>query len=122
MTTIGPIDQAVLLLRDKLQRLNAMTGAALGQAAAAQGTESDPIQRLRVLQQQGRLNSEELRKAFVRTMLSDAFGEAVASSLQFQEISEAVVKTILSNEHTVALLDKALAEWGLRPISPFLDN
>lgn len=111
MTSSIRIDQAVFLLRDRLRRLNAKDGsAASARAGKAQIGRGDPLVPLRQLAQQGRIGEEELRRAFVRTLLGEALGEELLASLEFQSISDQVLQILESSDTGRALLADALAE------------
>lgn len=113
MTSPVRIDQAVLLLRDRLRQLNAKDGsAASAPAGKAQTGRGDPLVPLRQLVQQGRIGEEELRKAFVRTLLGESLGEELLGSLEFQSISDQVLLILESSDSGRALLASALAELG----------
>lgn len=111
MTSVVRIEQAVLLLRDRLRRLNGRDGAAVaGGVTKAAGRSSDPLVPLRQLVQQGQIGPEDLRKAFVRTLLADSLGEDLVDSLEFQSISDQVLRLLESSEAGQDLIAKALAE------------
>lgn len=112
MTSPVRIDQAVLLLRDRLRRLNTKEGAAASSSGRAQTGRVDPLIPLRQLVQQGRIGEEELRKAFVRTLLGESLGEELLSSLEFQSISDQVLQILESTDTGRELIAKALAELG----------
>jgi len=113
MTSPVRIDQAVLLLRDRLRRLNTKDGAATSaRAGKAQTGRGDPLVPLRQLVQQGRIGEEELCKAFVRTLLSESLGEELLGSLEFQSISDQVLQMLESSDTGRVLLATALAELG----------
>lgn len=113
MTSSVRIEQAVLLLRDRLRRLNTGDGAAsASRGDKAQAARADPLVPLRQLVKQGRIGEEELRKAFVRTLLGESLGEDLLNSLEFQSISDQVLQILESTETGRALIAKALAELG----------
>jgi hypothetical protein len=110
MTSVTRIDQAVLLLRDRLRRLNARAGPASARTGKAGGSRADPLVPLRQLARQGRIAPDELRKAFVRTLLADSLGEELADSLEFQSMSDHVLRIIEDSESGRDLIAAALAE------------
>lgn len=113
MTSPVRIDQAVLLLRDRLRRLNAKEGSApASQSGKARAGHADPLVPLRQLVRQGRIGKEELRKAFVRTLLGEALGEELLNSLEFQSISDQVLNILENSEAGRELIEAALAELG----------
>lgn len=116
MTTIGRIDQAILVLKDRLKRLGepASRGASGADGASgATGTAdiaSDPLLSLRQMVRQRKLSHEELRKALVRTLLAESVGEALASSLEFQSIADRVTAMLEQNDAGLDLINRALSE------------
>ena len=110
---IGRVDQAVLLLQDRLQKLSGKSGAKAGQAAAGQAADSEPIEKLRALRKDNKLGREELGRAFVRTLLADSLGTTLASSLDFQAVSDQVSMILYGSEEGRALINQALREIGL---------
>ncbi|MEP7221598.1 MAG: hypothetical protein ABI673_02905 [Novosphingobium sp.] len=117
MTSINRIDQAMLVLKDKLQQLNQRSGqSAAGSAAGAARQERsaplDPLVSLRQMVQQGRVSRQDLRKALVRTLLVESFGDELVGSLEFQSISDRVSQLLEQNDTARELLDRSLAELG----------
>jgi hypothetical protein len=110
---IGRIDQAVLLLQDRLEKLARRDGTAAGQIMRGQAADADPIEQLRGLRQSGRLAPDELRRALVRSLLADTLGTTLAGSLDFQALSDQVSDMLSEHEEGRALLDRALEDMGL---------
>ena len=110
---IGRIDQAVLLLQDRLQRLSAKSGANAAQVGKSRTAEHDPIEQLRALRQQGELDPDELRRAFVRTLLADTLGDGLVATLDFQAVADQVSQILAENDTGRALVDRALHDLGL---------
>lgn len=111
MASIGRIDQAMLVLREKLQRLNEKSG----QGAAATGRQDanasvDPLVSLRQMVRQRKISREILRKALVRTLLANSMGDELVGSLEFQSIADQVSELLEQSEQGQELLDRALAE------------
>jgi hypothetical protein len=93
--------------------MNAKDGAAAsGRTGKAQTGRGDPLVPLRQLVQQGRLGENDLRKAFVRTLLGESLGEELLGSLEFQSISDQVLQILDSTDAGRALLSSAIAELG----------
>lgn len=109
MSSITRIDQAVLLLRDRLKRLNERASPARSSQAHPTG-RSDPLVSLRQLVQQGGIAPDELRKGLVRTLLADSLGQELADSLEFQSISDQVLRILEGSDAGRALVEKALSE------------
>jgi hypothetical protein len=115
MTGIGKVDQAILLLKDRLRQLNerGKAGAATaGNAAAPQAASGDLLQPLRELVRRGQIDEHELRRAFVRTLLADSLGDELVGSIEFQSIADEVARMLEDSEAGSALLARALAELG----------
>ena len=110
---IGRIDQAVLLLQERLQKLGSKGGAKAGQATVGQAADFDPIEKLRALRKNNKLGHDELGRAFVRTLLADSLGTTLAGSLDFQAVSDQVSKILYESEEGRALINRALTEMGL---------
>lgn len=111
MTSIGRIDQAILLLKDRLQRLGEQSGkASAGTTRQQESNGLDPLVPLRQLARQGRISRDDLRKALVRTLLAESLGEELVASLEFQSIADRVTGLLEENEAGRDLLDRALGE------------
>lgn len=117
MTNIGRVDQAIVLLKDRLRQLNARGGQSAsansaGASAASQAARADPLQSLRELVRRGQIDQREIRRAFVRTLLADSLGEGLVGSIEFQSIADEVSRLLEESEAGRALLDSALVELG----------
>ncbi len=78
MTRIGNVDQVLLLLQEQLQRTSRNRGTARqGRTARAEVSSARPLDRVRALAALDTLDEEELRRAMVRGLLAEQFGEAV---------------------------------------------
>lgn len=113
MSSVGRIDQAIVLLRERLKTLNSAGGRSSAAQSGIVGTSAgDALMPLRELVCQGRIGQEDLRKAFVRTLLADALGSDVTASLEFQSIADEVARMLENNEAGQNLITRALAELG----------
>ncbi|MEH3101091.1 hypothetical protein [Sphingomonas adhaesiva] len=112
MTTTGRIDHAVLLLQERLRALRKEGGAPTTRAGRTGARQADPLGSLRQLAQQGRIGDEELRKAFVRTLLSESLGPDLLGSIAFQSIADQVLRILEDSEQGRAMIAAALAELG----------
>lgn len=111
MASVGRIDQAILVLKDRLRRLGEGSGqAAAGVSRSVSAGEANPLVPLRQLVRQGRLSREDLRRALVRTLLAESLGGELAANLEFQSISDRVTRMLEENEVGRQLLDHALRE------------
>lgn len=112
MSSISRIDQAVLLLRDRLDKLGASKGAAPGaRVTGIKPSGLDPLAPIRGLAQ-AQVSGQELRKALVRLLLADALGQEVVGSLEFQSIADQVTDILENSEAGQELLLRALQELG----------
>lgn len=111
MASINRVDQAILLLKDRMRRLQERTGSAAARTGSAQrGGKADPLVPLRKLVGEGRIGEGELRRALVRTLLADSLGEELVGSLEFQSIAEQVASILEDSDSGRALLASALKE------------
>ncbi len=111
MTRIGNIDQVLLLLREQLQR--AGRGRDAGRTArAGRGTEATarPLDRVRALATLDTLEEEELRRAVVRGLLAEQFGDAVSNEPALIAIVDEVARMIASSAEGRELMDRALVQ------------
>lgn len=111
MTTVNRVDQAILLLKERLRRLDGRTaGGAAKAGAAARGSTADPLVPIRQLARRGGIADRELRRALVRTLLADSLGEELVGSLEFQSVADRVTQILEDNDAGRALLVRVLAE------------
>lgn len=111
MNTIGRVDQAIILLKERLRKLGENKAGQAGTAASARQAEGagalDPI---RQLVQKGQIGEEDLRRALVRTLLADALGEELVGSIAFQSVADQVARIIEDSEGGRELMARAMAE------------
>lgn len=112
MTSVSKVDQAVLLLKDRLRQLDARNLGAAGSAAAQRSTGNDPLRPLRDLARAGRIDEQALRRAFVRTLLAQSLGQDLVASIEFQSIADEVSRLLEQSEEGSDLVTRALAELG----------
>jgi hypothetical protein len=111
MTQINRVDQAILLLKERLRKLGeGKVGGARTGATAAQADSENRLAPIRQLARQGDIAEQDLRRAFVRTLLADSLGENLAAGLEFQAIADQVTRMLEDSESGRNLLDRALAE------------
>lgn len=108
MTRIGNVDQVLLLLREQLQR------AGKGRQAARKsrsGTAAPrALDRVRALAAMEALNDDELRRAVVRGILTEEFGEGVGNDAALQAIVDDVLRIIGATEGGPELIGRAVAQ------------
>lgn len=112
MTQINRVDQAILLLKERLRKLGERkAGETRGGTVASTRPESESrLASVRQLAQQGSIADHDLRRAFVRMLLEDSLGAGLATDLEFQAIADRVTKMLEENEAGRDLLARALAE------------
>jgi len=109
MAEIGKVDQIVLQLRAQLQR------AAKGRSKPAPGSgraEKGPLERFRALEGAERYADRDLRRKFVRALLTEDLGEELANQPEFERISNEVWSLIEEDETLRPQLDAALRQLG----------
>lgn len=113
MTSVSRINQAVLLLKERLEQLSKRTAQQpSAQTAEAGAAQADPLAPLRLLARQGQIAPAELRKAFVRILLAQSLGAELVASLEFQSIADQVAGILEESESGRDLITRALAELG----------
>lgn len=111
MTQINRVDQAILLLKDRLRKLGESNSETARSGAAAARPESENrLAPIRQLARHGDIAEQDLRRAFVRTLLADSLGEELAAGLEFQAIADRVTRMLEDSEAGRDLLNRALAE------------
>ena len=114
MTSLNRVDHAVLLLKERLRKLGEGSvkrdAAATGSATRAEtGERLAPI---RQLLRQRDIGEHELRRAFVMALLAESIGEGLATSLEFQAVSDQITRLIEDSDGGRDLLERALSELG----------
>lgn len=110
MTAIGKVDQIVLQLRAQLQK------AAKDRARSASGSarpEKSPLERFRAADATDPGGDEELRRKFVRALLTEELGEDLANQPEFERISNEVWSLIEEDASLKPQLDEALRQLRL---------
>ena len=111
MTNISHIDQAIILLRERLRQARKQgPSAASASPIKVQSLTAQPIEQLRRLLSVEALPPRELRRALVRSLLAEAFGEEVGNDLSFQALSDRVTTMLDEDDETRQLIDRAIAE------------
>ena len=112
MSNISRIDTAVLQLRSQLQRLARERARRAGGAARP---ESRPLQRVRDAYGREDGGDEEFRRTFVRALLTEELGEALANEPEFERISSEVWRLLDEDAETRAMMDDAIRRLGDPP-------
>lgn len=111
MTSISSVDQAIILLRERLRQVRKQ-GKSAGAAPSirVQSRSAQPLDQIRRMLAVESLPPRDIRRALVRNLLAEAFGDAVANDLSFQAIADQVTAMLDEDAETRALLDRAVAE------------
>lgn len=112
MTQISRVDQAILLLKDRLRKLGERKPGEVRSGSAAASASESRLAPIRQLARQGDIAEHDLRRAFVRTLLAESLGEELASGLEFQSIADQVTQMLEDSDPGRDLLSRALAELG----------
>lgn len=112
MTQINRVDQAILLLKERLKKLGDRKASESGSSSAssARNVSESSLAPVRQMARRGDIAEEDLRRAFVRTLLADSLGQELATSLEFQAIADKVTRMLEETESGRDLIDRALAE------------
>lgn len=108
MTRIGNVDQVLLLLREQLQR--AGKGRQAARKLRTGPVAPRPLDRVRALAAMESLNDDELRRALVRGILTEEFGEGVGNDAALQAIVDDVVRIIGDTQGGPDLIGRAIAQ------------
>ena len=114
MTSIGRIDQILLLLREQLQRAGetrARTGASQT-TGAGDRAEPGPLDRARTLASLGAIDPDERRRLVVRTLLLEEFGETAGADPAFATLVDRVLAMMRDIPGGDELIDRAIAQLG----------
>jgi hypothetical protein len=105
LTSIGPADQVMLLLREQLKA--AERGKAKKNERAARTARTRPRERLEALAAIGDLPERDLRRAVVRGLLAERLGEELVADPAFEAAALEIVRIIEESPEGEALLDRA---------------
>lgn len=108
MTRIGNVDQVLLLLREQLQR--AGKGRQAARVSRTGQSAPRPLDRVKALSALGELNDEDVRRALVRGILTEEFGESVGNDAALQRIVDDVVRMIGDAPGGPELMARAIAQ------------
>jgi hypothetical protein len=111
MTRISNVDQVLLLLREQLQRAGKRRETARkSRTGRADPMAARPLDRVRALAALDTLNEDEVRRAVVRGILTEEFGEGVGNDAALQRIVDDVVRIIGEAPGGSELLNRAVAQ------------
>lgn len=110
MTRVNGTEHVLLLLRERLQRMERGRGARTAKARRSGARSEAPMARLQALAGLDQLPADELRRSLVRALLSEELGEDVASDPGFAAIADEVYRMISDSEEGRALIERASKE------------
>jgi hypothetical protein len=111
MARIGNVDQVLLLLRERLQR--AGKGREAGRKSRtgrADPAAARPLDRVRALAALDSLDEDEVRRAMVRGILTEEFGEGVGNDPALRTLVDDVARIIGESSGGPELMDRAIAQ------------
>ncbi len=106
MTRINQVDQVLMLLRQQLQRM----GKAQRRPQAGKAGTPSAIKRAAALAQIEGLSTEDLEQSLIRALLTEEFGETLASDARFQKVVADVHRIIATDRETRQLLRQAVEQ------------
>lgn len=109
MTGIGKVDQIVLQLRAQLQR--AARNRTRSSIRSDQATGS-PLQRFKAVERTEGYAGGDLRRKFVRALLTEELGEDLANLPEFERISNEVWNLIEQDDALRSDVEQALQQLG----------
>jgi hypothetical protein len=104
------MDQVLLLLREQLQRAGQSKAARKEGKAAVERAARKPLARMRALAALDTLEEEDLRRAVVRGLLIDQFGDGISNDPAFVSIVDDVFRIIGETPGGAELVDRAVAQ------------
>lgn len=110
MTRVTSSDHVLLLLRERLQRLDRARGSKVSRTGGAQKSTPPPMERLQALAALDQVSGEEFQRSLVRAVLSEELGEAVVNEPAFQSIAAEVFQVITATPEGRALIERAARE------------
>ena len=112
MTRINNTDQIMALLRHQLQRMAKPDGArkTAKPSSADKETTSSAVHRISALTRNENLSEEDFERAFIRALLIDELGEALAEDHRFDRIANQVHQMIAMDEKAGNLLTEAISQ------------
>lgn len=111
MTRINHADQVLLLLREQLQRATKGREAGAGKAAQrVEGRVQRPLDRVRALAALDGLADDAMRRAMVRGLLSEEFGDALGNDAAFAAMTDNILRTLETLPGGPELITQAIAQ------------
>ena len=113
MTRITNSDQVLSLIRAELQKMERSRGARRRTGASGtKETPGSPLERLFSSPAFHSLSEEERHRAFIRGIMTEAFGAGLANDARFIAIAGDVYEAISASPDGTGLIRSALARLG----------
>jgi len=110
MTRVGNIEQVMMLLREQLQRSNLGRGPERKGAVRVGAATPRPLDRVRALAAFEDLPEDEMRRAVVRGILAEEFGDALGADAGFTPLIDEVAAAIEALPGGPELMAQAIAQ------------
>ncbi|MGQ0661114.1 hypothetical protein [Sphingosinicella sp.] len=107
MTRIDQVDQALLLLREQLQRMGKSHSRQAPGARARERTTPSPMARFASLASLDDLPEDQFRRTLVRALLAEDLGDAIANDPAFQSVIDDVFRIINESDDGQELMAEA---------------
>lgn len=107
MTRINQVDQALLVLREQLQRMSKARGQRTEGARRSERSTPKPMARLSGLATLDALPDDQLRRTLVRALLAEELGDAIAADPAFASVSDDVFRMLSESEEGQELMAQA---------------
>lgn len=112
MTTIGPADQVLLLLREQLKSADRTRSKKTD--GPTRTAKASARERLEALAGTADLPEREFRRAVVRGLLAERLGEELVADPAFEAAAMEIARIIEDSPETRALLDRATGALRMR--------
>jgi hypothetical protein len=110
LTSIGNVDQVLLLLREQLARTGKDRRASGQKAVGRNDPVRRPLDRVRALAAMDSLAEEDLRRAVVRGLLTEEFGEGLSNDPALHAVTDRVIGIIRETPGGPELLQRAIVQ------------
>ncbi|MDQ4087016.1 MAG: hypothetical protein M3177_03225 [Pseudomonadota bacterium] len=112
MTRITNVDQVLLLLQEKLRRMDRSRTARTGRPSAA---TPRPLARLQALAALDHISEEDFKRTMVRALLTEELGEGLGNDPAFQTVVDDVFRIISASEQGRELIEQAARQLRAEP-------
>ena len=107
MTRVGQSDHVLVLLREKLQRIDRSRSGRTSRTGSAEKGTLPPLARLQERAAGDDPPDEEFRRTLVRAVLTEELGEKIGNDPNFQAIAEDVFRILNDSDTGRDLMERA---------------